>query len=109
MSKKLSKKDRLTARAKQTTRRPEARRLLDATTQKQGYRVVGFSLYTPEAQFIDQVTQTLKRAGNPKANRSLVVREAILRLQQELQSKTPQEILQDFAERQAWRQDSGMA
>jgi hypothetical protein len=51
---------------------------------KRGYRVVAMSLYTAEAEWVDYITRTLQQAGNPKANRSLVIREAILRLQEEL-------------------------
>jgi hypothetical protein len=97
------KKSKLIARAQQTVRQPKPERLREAVPAKQGYRVVAVSLYTPEADWIDQVTRALKYAGNPKANRSLVVREAILRLQQELQDKSPSEILSDFTTRQAKR------
>jgi len=65
--------------------------------------VVAVSLYLPEAEWIDRVTADMQKAGNPKANRSLVVREALLRLQEELQGKIPEEVLKDFTERQARR------
>jgi hypothetical protein len=42
-------------------------------------------------------------AGNPKANRSLVVREAILRLQEEMTGKDPQDILASFIEHHSKR------
>jgi hypothetical protein len=48
-------------------------------------------------------SKVLQLAGNPKANRSLVVREAILRLQEEIKGKNPQETLRYFTERQAKR------
>lgn len=94
-----SKKDRLIARARATTPRPNPRRLLSDKKQKTGYRIVPASLYTPEANWIDQLAETLKRAGNPKANRSMVIREAIYRLQEELQDMNPEEVLQYFIER----------
>ena len=53
--------------------------LREAERRKPGYRVVTVSLYTPEAEWVDHMTQMLQRAGNPKANRSLVIREAIAR------------------------------
>ena len=98
-----SKKQALLAKAQQTVRSPEPSRLRDSARSKPGYRVVAVSLYTPEAEWIDQLTRALQLAGNTKANRSLVVREAILRLQEELASKGPGEILSDFTTRQARR------
>jgi hypothetical protein len=68
-----------------------------------GYRVVAVSLYTPEADWIDEIALILQRSGNPKANRSLVVREAILRLREDLGEKDPNEVLRDFIDRQAKR------
>jgi hypothetical protein len=94
-----SKKDRLIARARATTPRPNPSRLSEDKNQKRGYRVVPASLYTPEANWIDQIADVLKSAGNPKANRSMVIREAIYRLQEELNDKSPDEVLQYFIER----------
>jgi hypothetical protein len=94
---------RLVARAEATTRQPKPTRLLDTESQKKGYRIVAVSLYTPEADWVDYVCKALQRAGSPKANRSLVIREAILRLQEDLKDKTPAEMLQDFTEHQAKR------
>src|SRR5215469_5098420 len=68
-----------------------------------GHRVVALSLYTPEADCIDEIALLLQRSGNPKANRSLVVREAILRLQEDLREKDASDILRDFIGRQAKR------
>jgi hypothetical protein len=65
--------------------------------------VVAVSLYTPEAEWIDHITQVLQRAGNPKANRSLVIREAISQLQEHLAGKSPEEALHYFIERQVKR------
>jgi len=97
------KKQSLLAKARQTVRSPTPSRLREAPRGKPGYRVVAVSLYTPEAEWIDQLTRALQLAGNTKANRSLVVREAILRLQEELAAKEPGEILSDFTTRQARR------
>src|SRR6266436_5325038 len=97
------KKSRLLERATATVRQPRPDRLLEPRDQKKGYRVVAVSLYTPEAEWIDHITQVLQRAGNPKANRSLVIREAIARLHDDLQDKSPQEALQYFIERHVAR------
>jgi hypothetical protein len=98
-----TKKERLVARAEATTRQPQPTRLVDAASQKKGYRVVAVSLYTPEADWVDYLCKALQRAGSPKANRSLVIREAILRLQEDLKDKSPAEMLQDFTKHQANR------
>jgi hypothetical protein len=104
-----AKKQDLLAKAQQTVRSPEPARLRDANrTSRPGYRVVAFSLYSPEADWVDQVTRALQLAGNAKASRSLVVREAILRLQDELKEKSPAEILADFTRRQAKRAQDGL-
>jgi hypothetical protein len=98
------KKRRLLEQAEATARAPEPSRLLEADAKrKKGYRVVAVSLYTPEAEWIDYITQLLQRAGNPKANRSLVVREAIARLQEDLDDKSPDEALNYFIKRQSRR------
>jgi hypothetical protein len=103
-----SKKQSLVAKARQTVRTPAPERLRDGVRGKPGYRVVAVSLYTPEADWIDQITRALQLAGNAKANRSLVVREAILRLQEELRTKGPGEILMDFTAHQARRAQGGL-
>jgi hypothetical protein len=98
-----TKKDRLIQRAEATRRLPKPERLANSTPTKKGYRVVAVSLYTPESEFIDHITRVLQRAGIPKANRSLVVREAILELQEELREKDPQEVSRHFIERHVKR------
>ena len=60
------------------------------------YRVLTVSIYEHEATWVDRVTAMLRQAGNPKANRSLVIREAILRLEEAVGEKDPNELLQDF-------------
>ncbi len=65
--------------------------------------MVAVSLYTPEADWIDQITEALQKAGSPKANRSLVVREAILRLQESIGEQKGSDLVLDFAEHQARR------
>jgi hypothetical protein len=97
------KKSRLMERATATARQPRPERLRETDSRQKGYRVVAVSLYTPEAEWIDYITQVLQRAGNPKANRSLVVREAISRLQEELHDKSPEDALHYFIERQVRR------
>jgi hypothetical protein len=52
---------------------------------------------------IIRLRQNAQQAGNPNANRSLVVREAILRPQESLKEQTPDTILKDFIAHQAKR------
>ena len=82
---------------------PTPSRLEADRTKPKGYRVVAVSLYTPEADWIDHAATALRMGGNLKANRSLVVREAILRLQEELDSRAPNEIQSNFTQHQARR------
>jgi hypothetical protein len=67
------------------------------------YRVVAVSLYEREADEADRLTEVLKRAGWPKANRSLIVREALLLLEQELAGKDDEAVFRYFVERYARR------
>jgi hypothetical protein len=66
-------------------------------------RVVGVSLYEHEADAADRVADVLQRAGWPKANRSLIVREALLLLEQELAGKDDEAVFRYFIERYARR------
>ena len=97
-----SKKSRLIEKAKASVRTPKPGRLR-TDVKKKTYRVVAISLYIPEAEWVDEATKMLQLGGNSKANRSLVIREAILRLQEDMKDKTPQEILHSFAEHEARR------
>lgn len=68
-----------------------------------GYRVVAVSLYQEEAAEADRLTDILKRAGWHKANRSLVIREGLARLREELDGRSSEEIFRYFIERLARR------
>jgi hypothetical protein len=94
-----SKKSKLLEKAKLTAPQPNPARLAGNAREKIGYRIVPISLYTPEANWIDEITDVLKQSGNPKANRSMVVREAIHLLQESLGDRQSDEILQFFISR----------
>lgn len=100
-----NKKQSLIQRAKETVRQPKPRQALEAEQYKakKGYKIVAVSLYAPEALWIDQTTKLIQKGGNPKASRSYVVREAILRLQEAFANMTPQEINEDIANHQRKR------
>jgi hypothetical protein len=67
------------------------------------YRVIAVSLYEEEANAADRITEILRQAGWPKANRSLVIREALVRLENELAGKSAEEIFRYFVDRYARR------
>ena len=67
------------------------------------YRIVAVSLYTAQANDADRCTEALKRAGWPKANRSLVIREALRLLQEALAGKDDERVFRYFVERYARR------
>lgn len=64
--------------------------------RQKSYKVVALSMYVSDAAEADRLTEVLRRGGWPKANRSLVVREALLELQEELTGKSDEEIFQFF-------------
>lgn len=70
------------------------------------YRILAVSLYTTEAEAADRLTDILRRGGWPKANRSLVIREALLRLEEDLAGKPAEEIFRYFTDRHARRAGS---
>ena len=68
-----------------------------------GYRVVAISLYDDEAAAADHLTAILQRGGWPKANRSLVMREALVKLEEELAGMSAEDVFRYFANRLAKR------
>lgn len=67
------------------------------------YRVVAVSLFDEEAHAADRITAVLQQGGWPKANRSLVIREALSCLADELAGKSSEEIFRYFVDRYARR------
>ena len=64
---------------------------------------MAYSLYPAQIDWVEQLATNLRKAGKAEANRSLIVREAIIRMQEELDGKNAQEILRDFNARQEKR------
>lgn len=77
-----------------------------ASSDDKPCRVLTVSLYLSEADATDRLTDMLRRGGWPKANRSLVIREALLRLDEELAGKPADEVVRSFADRHAKRAGS---
>jgi hypothetical protein len=68
-----------------------------------GYRRVTVVLYASEAAEADRLVEVLQGGGWLKANRSLVMREALLRLQDDLLGLEPDGVFRYFVDRQANR------
>ena len=63
---------------------------------KRHYQIVAASLYDDELEIADRLTRLLRTAGWPAANRSFVIREALLRLNDELHDGTAEDVLNYF-------------
>ena len=97
------KKARLSESVRQNRRTPQPERLLETEKRRREVKAIAYSLYPAQIDWIEQTAASLRKAGDPSMNRSLVVREAILRLQEELEGKQPDDILDDFHVRQKRR------
>ena len=64
--------------------------------QTKTYKVVAISLYVAEAAEADRLTELLRQGGWSNANRSLVIREGLLRLQEDLAGKSREEVVRYF-------------
>jgi hypothetical protein len=67
------------------------------------YRVVAINLHVEGVDHADRLTSILQSGGWPRATRSLVVREAVDRLYEELRDKAPDEVLRSFIVRSSMR------
>jgi hypothetical protein len=74
-----------------------------AERQRKRYRVVAITLHDQEVNEADRCAGVLQRAGWPRANRSLVVREALHRLQDDLAGRDDERVFRYFVERYARR------
>ena len=70
---------------------------------KRHYQVVAVSLYDDELEIADRLTRLLRMAGWPAANRSFVIREALLRLDDELRDGAAEDVLNYFVASQTRR------
>jgi hypothetical protein len=75
---------------------------MDRTLPAQ-YRVVAANLTVSGVADADRIAGILKDEGWPRATRSLVVREALEGLHEQLRDKTPEEIFRYFIARRARR------
>lgn len=75
--------------------------LADEAVAPKGYRMMGVSLYTPEAEWIDHLVTVLKRAGIRRANRSLVIQQFLRYGKEQLDGKDEADLARFFRERLA--------
>ena len=66
-------------------------------------RVIATSLLPSEIAEAGCITNALREAGWPNANRSLVIREVLARLSEDLGGKTIEELFRDFIDRRGRR------
>jgi hypothetical protein len=67
------------------------------------YRVIAVNVHPSGITEADRVASILRDEGWPGATRSLIIREALERLCDDLRDKTPDEIFRFFVERRAKR------
>jgi len=91
----------LKASAKRGVRKPRAERQKSVSQKKRGYRVVGVSYYTDEADFLERIVTILREAGVPRATRSYVSQRMLHFFAAELADKTPDQVVGWFAENEA--------
>ncbi len=98
-----NKRNELIRKAKQSVRQPDASRLMEEPPKgkAKGRQMLPMSIsfFPEDIQWMDKITNELKRMI-PGANRSLVVRQALLRLKDDLDRKNPNEVVNDFLLRQ---------
>jgi len=74
-----------------------------APLTKARYRTIAASLLSSDVTEADRITDALREEGWPHANRSLVIREALARLFEDLRGNTSDEIFRSFIERRGHR------
>ena len=74
-----------------------------SSTRQTAYRVIATNLEPGEIAEADRIADILRDAGWPRATRSMVVREALERLREDLRNKTPEEVFRYFIDRRGRR------
>lgn len=72
-------------------------------SSRPSFRVVATSLLSADVSEADRIVDALRQEGWPNASRSLVIREALGLLTDDLRGKTSEEIFQYFIERRGRR------
>jgi hypothetical protein len=76
---------------------------LMASQKDRPYQVIATTLYPSDIVEADRIAEILKREGWPRATRSMVLREAMALLREDLQDKTPDEVFRYFIEHRGRR------
>ena len=76
---------------------------MSRNSARQHLKVIAVNLHDVDVADADHVANALSEAGWPRATRSLVVREGIARLREDLSGKTSDEIFHYFTNRRARR------
>ncbi len=90
------------ARAPQPKTEKEATDLRTKKIAYKTYEVVAVSLYTPQAQWLNQTAEALQKVSR-KYNRSSLVQEALERLQDDFRGLKPEKMDEDIHDRQRKR------
>ena len=110
MAKKPNKRQALTMKAREGVRKMDPARLVEKPTKRSNKKDVDeritpatFSLHPRQIAWIKHTTEQLGKAGYPKPGLSLVVQEAVFRMEEAVGNKTPGELMTDILDRQAAR------
>ena len=69
------------------------------TSNPKSYKIIAVSLYSDQADALDEAVRELTTAGYPKPSRSLIVQAAVERFCEDLGGRTQEELLRYFGER----------
>jgi len=75
----------------------------DRVRRGRGYRLLAVGLYDQEVAIADRLVEILRAAGWPRASRSLVIREALRHLNDDLLDKCSEDVLRYFVDQQTRR------
>jgi hypothetical protein len=71
--------------------------------ERSRYRIIAASLRSNDIAAADRIVEALRDEGWPHANRSLVIREAVLALAEILENQSPEQIFRYFIEHRGRR------
>ena len=74
-----------------------------AEKRSRAFRVIAVNLHSSGVENADRLAGLLRDEGWPRATRSLVIREALERMLDELRERSPEEVFQYFVQRRARR------
>lgn len=93
-----NKKQQLLEKARQSVRTPKPERLQE-NQRRRNYRLVGVSMDSSLAGWVDDTVKLFHRVPNFRVTRSLLIEEAVRGLQEQLSGKDPDDIIKNILER----------